>query len=479
MTGDSKRDDTPLSGIRLELDDAVPDDLRARLEAAGAEIMTPGNGTYRLIHRERREDEVYLAGVRTFHRWLEEALTERADSESLAVISFDVDRMKHLAATYGQEVMETILTALKKRFLDRAGEMQAVDGSLHLRLAVLAHDEIAILADHLPHAHTAAGIAEEFSAVFAEPFKRDGEKIFLTASAGIAMAPVDGQDAATLLQEVRAAIRRGKKEPQTNVTFAHPETIPGQQERDALENRLRRVLEEDELTLYYQPQYDSKGHLAGAEALVRWQHGAMGLLSPDAFLEIAEEAGLMRDIGRWILDHALSEMRDFTGRGCELAVNISPSMLRDGRLGDIVGAALQKSGTAPENLVLEVTESILIPNLDTAVDVLSGLRQEGVKVALDDFGTGFSSLAYLKDLPIDHVKIDRKFVSGIAKGSRAETLLATIVKMAKALDLLIIAEGVETEEELTVLKSMKIDCFQGFYFSRALTADDLFSLSRD
>jgi EAL domain-containing protein (putative c-di-GMP-specific phosphodiesterase class I) len=305
---------------------------------------------------------------------------------------------------------------------------------------------------------------------FAEPFHIEGHELFVTASIGIAVSPGDGQEAETLLKHAEMAMYKAKKGGRKTYEFFSGDMNAHALERLTLENQLRRAVERNEFVLYYQPKVEVRsGRIIGAEALVRWKHPELGIVSPAKFIPIAEETGLIVEIGQWVLRTACAQIQAWTQRGLpplSISVNVSSLQFRQRKVWHAVRGALAHSALPPEQLVLELTESMLMENATDSIEMLNELKEMGVKLAIDDFGTGYSCLSNLRRFPLDELKIDRSFVRGLPQERDDLAIVGTIIALARGLNLRVVAEGVETKEQLQFLRSRECDEYQGYLCSR-------------
>jgi EAL domain-containing protein (putative c-di-GMP-specific phosphodiesterase class I) len=307
------------------------------------------------------------------------------------------------------------------------------------------------------------------------------DEVRVTARAGIALHPGDGDDAGTLFQNAEAALKRAQASGERALFYA-PEINARAAERLGLESRLRRAVESEEFVLHYQPRFDAaSGAIAGLEALIRWRDPERGLIPPGSFIPVLEESGMIAEVGRWALASALGDHRRWREAGREpprVAVNVSAIELRRRRYADEVGGALADAGAEPGTLELEITESLIMADVEASTAMLRRLGELGVAVAVDDFGTGHSSLAYLAKLPVGSLKIDRSFVATMMEDSNSMAIVSTVISLAHALKLRVVAEGVETEEQAKILRLMKCDEMQGFLFSKPVPAEEVAALLR-
>ncbi len=311
-------------------------------------------------------------------------------------------------------------------------------------------------------------MAERLLSALATPFELEGQPVAIAASIGIALAPADGADAETLLKNAATALTRAKLDGRGSYRSFEIGMDARLQARRSMELDLRRALPAGEFAVHYQPLVDTGGQrVAGFEALLRWHHPVHGLISPAAFVPLAEETGLIVPIGEWVLRTACAEAARWPGR-LKVAVNVSPVQFRDSRLITVVEDALACSGLPPELLELEVTESVLLQNNVATLKMLHALHEIGVRISMDDFGTGYSSLSYLRSFPFDKIKIDQSFVRDLASSADAAAIIRAITALGASLGIRTTAEGVETEQQLTQLRAEGCSELQGYLFSRPI-----------
>jgi EAL domain-containing protein (putative c-di-GMP-specific phosphodiesterase class I) len=342
-------------------------------------------------------------------------------------------------------------------------------------VARVGGDEFNLLLPEVGRGNQAARMAEKILATVARPVEVDGHRLYITTSIGISLYPADGADAEALLTSADIAMYRAKELGRNGFQLCTPAMNARSLERLTLENDLRQGIERHEFRLYYQPQLDlASGRIVGVEALLRWQHPSRGLVSPDAFITVAEEARLIVPIGEWTLRRACKQAVAWQAAGqpeLRLAVNLSALQFQQRNLPAGIRRILEETGLDPRHLEIEITESAAIQNAALTVEVLAALRAIGVRIAIDDFGTGHAALAYLKQFPIDALKIDRGFVADLEASQEDRAIVTAIISLAHGLGIRVIAEGVETEGQLRFLAESGCDEYQGFLVSPPLSPE--------
>jgi diguanylate cyclase (GGDEF)-like protein len=392
----------------------------------------------------------------------------RRYGHEFAVMFVDLDRFKIINDTLGHAAGDSLLTEVASRLKQCLRESDVV--------ARLGGDEFIILLRDVSDGQQVATVARKILSTVVKPLTIHGQECRVTASIGISVFPSDAQDEESLTKNADAAMYAAKEEGRNNFRFHSRETKTQSIERLMLETSLRRALERNELVLYYQPKRDlRRGGISGVEALLRWQHPDLGLLLPSRFIPLAEETGLIVPIGKWVLETACTQNMAWRSQGLpamRIAVNLSPRQFADADLLHDIRAALEKSGMRPELLELEITESMVMQNVERAVRVLEAIKRLGLTLAIDDFGTGYSSMSLVKKFPVDVLKIDRSFVREITNNSEDKAIADAIIALGQALDLTIVAEGVETAEQEAFLRAHNCDEIQGYLISKPVPADE-------
>ncbi|HVG52618.1 MAG TPA: EAL domain-containing protein [Xanthobacteraceae bacterium] len=396
---------------------------------------------------------------------LGEALSRMARGESFAVFYLDLDRFKGINDTLGHSIGDKLLQTIAERLRGCVREIDTV--------ARLGGDEFAIIQSQLEQPSDAAVLARRIRAAITELCELDGHRILADVSIGISIAPDDTGDMDQLLKNADMALYRAKADGRGNYRFFEPEMDARAKARHALEMDLRNALANGELELHYQPLVNlERQEVVGCEALVRWNHPRRGIIQPTEFIPIAEETGLIIPIGDWALRTACTTAATWPDR-IKVAVNMSPVQFKNQTLALIVTSALAASGLPARRLEIEITETILMQNSEATVATLHQLRDLGVQIALDDFGTGYSSLSYLRSFPFDKIKVDRLFINDLAWKEDAVAIVHAVIGLAHQLNMTTTAEGVETEDQLRIIRDLGCDEMQGYLFSRPVPAEEL------
>ena len=426
--------------------------------------------TERLAYQAQHDPLTGLPNRLLFEDRLQQAITAAAHAgNKVGLLFFDIDRFKLVNDTLGHLAGDDLLRQLAERVQEAVRQCDT--------LARLGGDEFAVIIPSLQHTAEAEQVAARIARAVAPEFSVGGREISVTTSIGIAAYPADGSDAAVLQRNADTALYRVKASGRNAYKCYAPEMSVNQIRRLEMESRLRAALEGSEFSLAYQPQVTPAGDPAGAEALLRWNSPTLGAVPPGEFIVLAEETGLIIPIGAWVIREAFAQAKRWHCAGLlpgRVAVNVSALQFAQPDFTDVVWRTLEDSGLPAEFVELEVTESLVMRNVDESAAKLRRLADRGIQFAVDDFGTGHSSLAYLHKLPISRLKIDRSFVAGLTADAIADrtrtAIIRAITSMAKSLGLIVIAEGVETDEQRRFLAGLGCDLMQGYYFSRPVPA---------
>jgi diguanylate cyclase (GGDEF)-like protein/PAS domain S-box-containing protein len=391
------------------------------------------------------------------------ALNNSGGSAPVWVVALDLDHFKFVNDTLGHQAGDRLLQAVAQRI---AGAVERSD-----TVARTGGDEFVLVLPGRTDEGEASDTVRAVLAALAHPLLLDGHELVLTGSAGVAAFPTDGNDPATLIQHAEVAMYRAKEVGRNTVQFYTSSMNARARDRLALEVALRSALSHDEFVLYYQPQVDLvTGSVVGVEALIRWRHPSLGMVRPDRFITLAEETGLIVPIGAWVLRTACIQHRDWQHAGygpLRLGVNLSARQFAEPNLVREIGRVLEETGMPPSSLEIEITESLVMEDVEGAIRTMLELKRMGLKLSIDDFGTGYSSLSYLRRFPVDVLKIDRSFVRDIASSADDAAMVAAIIELARGLRMRVIAEGVETEAQLDYLKRRGCDEVQGHVYGKA------------
>ena len=403
---------------------------------------------------------------------LRQSVYSQRHPHPMAVVFIDLDHFKFVNDSLGHGTGDKLLKAMADRLRAVLREGDTV--------ARLGGDEFVVILNDQSNEEVIFRAVQRMSASVSEPLVLDGKELYVTCSAGISLYPQDGPDVETLLRNADAAMYRAKDHGRNNFQFYTSEMNERINERLTLENALRRATERKELQLHYQQRVDLRtGAIIGAEALVRWVHPDWGLVRPARFIPLAEETGLIVPIGEFVLREACRQVRAWLDSGLKpgvVSVNLSARQFRQEGLVRLVSRVLEETGVDPAHLEMELTESTVMHNVEAAIATLQGLKSLGISLSVDDFGTGYSSLAYLRNLPIDKLKIDRSFVRDIGtregtEGSEEGVLAQAIISLGHNLHLQVVAEGAETDAQVRFLKRHKCDEVQGFYYGEPVAPE--------
>ncbi|WP_417915175.1 EAL domain-containing protein [Candidatus Electronema sp. JM] len=411
-----------------------------------------------------------------FQERLEQAmLTSQHHDIPLALFCIDLDRFKDVNDALGHKAGDELLAQAAKRIRGGVRQSDVV--------ARLCGDEFTVILSEVKFRESVSHLARRLIHLLQQPFHLGGEEVFVNASIGISLYPDDGRDADSLIRNADTAMHFAKKRGRGDFQHFRAQMNEKLVQRINLEKQLHHALEEGQFALYYQPKYSlAEARFVGAEALIRWLHPEEGVISPAEFIPIAEESGLISELGAWSLLTACRQMKEWERQGLgplRLAVNLSSRQLKSRELLLLLRNTLAETGFAPALLELEITESAVMEDPELAVELLREIQGIGVRIAIDDFGTGYSSLAYLKKFPVNTLKIDQSFVADLTKDSDDEAIVDSIIQMAHGLNLEVVAEGVETEEQLKFFQARKCHEVQGYYFSKPLPAEQFFEKIRE
>ena len=457
--------------MRLKLaDDRLLDCTLRSLSSGGFVLSMDDVTTYvRNAELAERDGLTGLANRKALRERLQERLAAAARSgQATAVLYVDLDRFKSVNDTLGHPVGDALLRKVAERFKSALREGDLV--------ARIGGDEFAVVQSYAPQPVAATALATRLVDLIGRAYAVEGHMLHIGASVGVAIAPDDGYEPNVLLKNADLALYRAKAEGRGCYRFFEPGMDERMQERRSMETDLRRALALKQLNLMYQPQFDlASNAIVGFEALIRWHHPVRGIVPPADFIPLAEEIGVINAIGEWVLRMACKQAAAWPVP-VTIAINLSPTQFRGGKLLETVVSALAQSQLQPERLELEITEGALLDNTDTTLELLNRVRALGVAVSMDDFGTGYSSLGYLQKFPFDKIKIDQCFVRDIDVHADRRAIIRAVNSLATTLGMKTIAEGVETEAELACIRAEGCDEVQGFLTGRPMSADAALAL---
>lgn len=445
-----------------------PDGSRRGLVVIARDVTERKIAAARIHHLAHHDNLTGLPNRMLFQERLRDAIAQaRRAGTSIALLLLDLDKFKEVNDTLGHHVGDLLLRAVAKRLGRCVRETDTV--------ARLGGDEFAVLLTNLADADGASTVAETIIRSIAEPFGLEDSEIVCGVSVGITLFPADGLDSQSLLKNADLALYRSKNDGRGRYHFFIAEMNHEVQSRKSIERDLRHALIADQLNVYYQPLIDiQSGRILGAEALTRWFHPSRGPIPPSRFIPVAERSDLIFRLGRWVLQRACEQVREWNEAGLphlQMSVNLSSAQFRHPDLLDTIRTIVEQTGIDPAQLQLEITETIAMTNFDYSVQILQELRRLGLTIAIDDFGTGYSSLSYLRHFPVDKLKIDRSFVVDLDLHPGNDAIVRAIVSLGHGIGAKVNVEGIETREQLAFMRDLSCDECQGYYFSHALAAD--------
>jgi diguanylate cyclase (GGDEF)-like protein len=387
--------------------------------------------------------------------------------EKFTLLFIDIDHFKVINDSMGHEAGDKLLTTVTSRLQQTLRRSDTI--------ARLGGDEFTIILENISDPEDIIYVANNLLETLAEPISILERKVCIGASIGVAVYPDDGESFGALLKNSDTAMYRAKEKGRNTFEFYTSEMSTQAMKRLELEDSLRNAINNEEFVVYYQPKFDLKTRkLVGMEALVRWDHPESGIIPPDEFIPLAEETGLITSLGKWVIESSCEQLHEWQQKGYHipnLSINVSARQFHEQNLGNIFRRVMEQYNLAPEHIEIELTENILVQDHEKARRILDELHSMGIHIALDDFGTGYASMAYLKDFPINTVKIDRSFISNIPGDKENMAIVRAISGLTQSLDLCLIAEGVETDQQIEFLKDINCEQGQGFYWSRPLSPD--------
>jgi diguanylate cyclase (GGDEF)-like protein len=446
-------------------------------EELGLLVELAGNISFGLEHIESVEKVRYLAyydsltglANRTLflQRLAQYISTASREQHQLALVIVNIERFKTINDTFGRQAGDELLKQVVGRLLEVAKDPN--------RVARVGADHFAVVVPNLKHEESLVrGLEQGSRCIDGDPYTVTGTELRISTRSGVALFPGDGDDADTLFRNAEAALK--KSSSGERYLFYTKQMTDRIAEKVTLENKLRQALEKDEFVLYYQPKVDvDTRRMVSAEALIRWRSPELGLVPPLEFIPLLEETGLILQVGSWALKRASLDHRDWMEQGLKaprIAVNVSPIQLRQRDFVDVLNRAIM-GGATPPGIDLEITEGVVMEDIQANIEKLTSLRRLGVNIAIDDFGTGYSSLGYLAKLPVQSLKIDRSFIIAMVEDPDTMTLVSTIISLAHSLRLKVVAEGVDSEDQAKHLRRLRCDEMQGYLFSKPLPRDEL------
>ncbi|WP_202711041.1 EAL domain-containing protein [Sporosalibacterium faouarense] len=448
----------------------INDDSKVILVSMGMDITKQEQVEEQLYYLAHYDELTGLPNKNLLNIELNGILSEKEDQEAkLALLYIDLDNFKHINDTLGHDSGDTFLKYVGNQLSTHINKPDIV--------ARIGGDEFAIILTNVSSSEDITIKINEILDLFRKPFLVNGYEFFVSLSIGVAVFPEHGQDINTLLKNADVAMFKSKEYKNSQYTFFTTWMQNEMEDYVELDRELRYAINNKEFQLHYQPQIDLKtGFVTGVEALVRWIHPKKGLIPPDKFIPFAEESGIIDDITEWVLENAIKQKKEWEKQGyipIKMGINLSSKCFHRNNLVEKVSGIIKREGISYEEVELEITETAAMDNIDNSIKVLNNMKELGIKIALDDFGIGFSSLNYLKKLPIDVLKMDRGFVNNVTNEKDDEAIANSIIQLAHKLDITVVAEGIETNEQLQFLSENNCDVGQGYLFSKPLPAQDV------
>lgn len=477
------RSDVDQQLLRMKVDERT-EQLSARNQELNQAVKQVTEAKDRLRHMAYYDSLTSLPNRRLFTEQLNLLLKlSRRNNQMLALLFLDLDNFKRINDSLGHAAGDLMLKEVAQRLSSSVRESDVVahfdESENRLGVSRLGGDEFTVVLNQLDSPARAGQIAERIMEALLAPIVIEGHEVVVTPSIGIAVSPADGSDLEELLQAADTAMYHAKRSGKGNYLFYNSDMDSVGVDRLELETDLRRAIEREQLRVLFQPQVDTRnGTVTGVEALLRWEHPERGTVSPGLFVPLAEELGLIGELGQWCLHRACTEIQALLATGSildKVAVNVS-AMQFSSNFDEVVAGALQATGLPAERLSLELTEGIAVDTSSQTLELLQRIRQLGVRLSIDDFGTGYSSLSYLSRFPLDELKIDRSFVVGLGESEEQASLVSAIIAMGKSLGLELVAEGVETEDQYHFLTRNGAHVIQGFMFSKPIPVEELHRL---
>jgi diguanylate cyclase (GGDEF)-like protein/PAS domain S-box-containing protein len=458
---------TPGNGTRvataLRLPVAGADGKAQYLISVIQDITDRKRDEQRIAHLAHHDPLTDLPNRMAFNECIAATLDlAKASGESFALLSIDLDRFKTVNDVFGHAVGDTLLREIASRLA------QASQGAF---LARVGGDEFHVITPTGPQPATAEALAAKLCRALDTDIDIDGIPLRVRPTVGIAVFPQDGVDVLMLVANADAALFRAKSEARGSIRFFELAMDKQLRDKRVLQQDLRTAIVRGEIELHYQPQAYIDGEITGFEALVRWHHPRHGLVSPGVFIPLAEESGIIIELGEWILRTACREAASWPRR-LNIAVNLSPVQFQHGDLAKLTHEILLETGLSPARLELEITEGVLIDDFNRAVSILRRLKALGVRIAMDDFGTGYSSLSYLQSFPFDKIKIDQSFIANLGHSQQAATIVRAVIALSRGLKMPVVAEGVETQEQVKFLAAEWCNEIQGYFVGRPKPIED-------